>query len=71
MNKKVEIHFLPGKNAISHISFAGRPANASFTGDGSIDLEPDMPWIVLLIAGLFAVVWALGLKYTHGATPLT
>ncbi|MBX0044015.1 quaternary ammonium compound-resistance protein SugE, partial [Escherichia coli] len=25
MNKKVEIHFLPGKNAISHISFAGRP----------------------------------------------
>ncbi|EBC8038680.1 quaternary ammonium compound-resistance protein SugE, partial [Salmonella enterica subsp. enterica serovar Derby] len=23
MNKKVEIHFLPGKNAISHISFAG------------------------------------------------
>ncbi|ECI0723319.1 quaternary ammonium compound-resistance protein SugE, partial [Salmonella enterica subsp. enterica serovar 4,[5],12:i:-] len=21
MNKKVEIHFLPGKNAISHISF--------------------------------------------------
>ncbi|ECF2500778.1 quaternary ammonium compound-resistance protein SugE, partial [Salmonella enterica subsp. enterica serovar Virchow] len=26
MNKKVEIHFLPGKNAISYIRFAGRPA---------------------------------------------
>ncbi|ECI0288750.1 quaternary ammonium compound-resistance protein SugE, partial [Salmonella enterica subsp. enterica serovar Typhimurium] len=28
------------------------PANASFTGDGPIVLEPDMSWIVLLIAGL-------------------
>ncbi len=71
MNKKVEIHFLPGKNAISHISFAGRPANASFTGDGPIVLEPDMSWIVLLIAGLLEVVWAIGLKYTHGFTRLT
>lgn len=71
MNKKVEIHFLPGKNAISHISFAGRPANASFTGDGPIVLEPDISWIVLLIAGLLEVVWAIGLKYTHGFTRLT
>ncbi|MDM3668009.1 SMR family transporter, partial [Proteus mirabilis] len=25
-----------------------------------------MCWIVLLIAGLLEVVWAIGLKYTHG-----
>lgn len=47
------------------------PANASFTGDGPIVLEPDMSWIVLLIAGLLEVVWAIGLKYTHGFTRLT
>ncbi|ECC3278071.1 TPA: quaternary ammonium compound-resistance protein SugE, partial [Escherichia coli] len=35
------------------------PANASFTGDGPIVLEPDMSWIVLLIAGLLEVVWAI------------
>ena len=43
----------------------------SFTGDGPIVLEPDMSWIVLLIAGLLEVVWAIGLKYTHGFTRLT
>ncbi|KUE81541.1 quaternary ammonium compound efflux SMR transporter SugE [Aeromonas schubertii] len=25
-----------------------------------------MSWIVLLLAGLFEVAWAIGLKYTHG-----
>ena len=30
-----------------------------------------MPWIILLIAGLLEVVWAIGLKYTHGFTRLT
>lgn len=25
-----------------------------------------MAWIYLLIAGVFEVVWAIGLKYTHG-----
>lgn len=30
-----------------------------------------MSWIVLLIAGLLEVVWAIGLKYTHGFTRLT
>ncbi|MUZ06523.1 hypothetical protein GLN29_25395, partial [Shigella flexneri] len=24
-----------------------------------------MSWIILLIAGLLEVVWAVGLKYTH------
>ena len=30
-----------------------------------------MSWIILLIAGLLEVVWAVGLKYTHGFTRLT
>lgn len=29
-----------------------------------------MPWIILFIAGLLEVVWAIGLKYTHGFTRL-
>ena len=29
-----------------------------------------MPWILLLIAGLFEIVWAVGLKYTEGFTRL-
>lgn len=29
-----------------------------------------MPWIVLLIAGLLEVVWAISLKYSHGFTRL-
>lgn len=29
-----------------------------------------MAWFVLVLAGLFEVVWALGLKYTHGFTRL-
>ncbi|HEY4554910.1 MAG TPA: quaternary ammonium compound efflux SMR transporter SugE [Lysobacter sp.] len=27
-----------------------------------------MPWLVLVLAGLFEVVWAVGLKYTEGFT---
>ena len=29
-----------------------------------------MSWIILVIAGLLEVVWAIGLKYTHGFTRL-
>ncbi|PYI57138.1 quaternary ammonium compound efflux SMR transporter SugE [Paenibacillus flagellatus] len=29
-----------------------------------------MPWIYLIVAGLFEVVWAIGLKYTNGFTRL-
>jgi quaternary ammonium compound-resistance protein SugE len=29
-----------------------------------------MAWIILVIAGLLEVVWAIGLKYTHGFTRL-
>ncbi|EBP0082469.1 quaternary ammonium compound efflux SMR transporter SugE [Salmonella enterica] len=30
-----------------------------------------MSWIILLIAGLLEVVWAVALKYTHGFSRLT
>ena len=30
-----------------------------------------MSWIILFVAGLLEVVWAIGLKYTHGFTRLT
>ncbi|ELV9573417.1 quaternary ammonium compound efflux SMR transporter SugE [Escherichia coli] len=30
-----------------------------------------MSWIILVIAGLLEVVWAVGLKYTHGFSHLT
>jgi len=42
-----------------------------FTGDGPNFPEPDMSWIILVIAGLLEVVWAVGLKYTHGFSRLT
>ncbi|HYE03097.1 MAG TPA: quaternary ammonium compound efflux SMR transporter SugE [Phycisphaerales bacterium] len=29
-----------------------------------------MAWIILVVAGLFEVGWAVGLKYTHGFTRL-
>ena len=29
-----------------------------------------MTWLILILAGLFEIVWAVGLKYTHGFTRL-
>jgi quaternary ammonium compound-resistance protein SugE len=29
-----------------------------------------MPWLILVLAGLFEVAWAIGLKYTDGFTRL-
>lgn len=29
-----------------------------------------MPWILLLLAGLFEITWAVGLKFTEGFTRL-
>ncbi|HET6341319.1 MAG TPA: quaternary ammonium compound efflux SMR transporter SugE [Gemmatimonadota bacterium] len=29
-----------------------------------------MAWVILIVAGLFEVGWAVGLKYTHGFTRL-
>jgi quaternary ammonium compound-resistance protein SugE len=33
-------------------------------------MSPTTSWLVLLLAGLFEVCWAIGLKYTHGFTKL-
>jgi len=41
-------------------TFAGREANK----------ENLMNWVLLVIAGLLEVGWAIGLKYTHGFTRL-
>ena len=30
-----------------------------------------MSWLILVVAGLLEVVWAVGLKYTHGFSRLT
>ena len=32
--------------------------------------EKALSWIILLVAGLFEIVWAIGLKYTEGFTRL-
>ncbi|MES2026951.1 MAG: quaternary ammonium compound efflux SMR transporter SugE [Pseudomonadota bacterium] len=29
-----------------------------------------MPWLILVIAGMFEIGWAIGLKYTEGFTKL-
>jgi quaternary ammonium compound-resistance protein SugE len=29
-----------------------------------------MPWVILVLAGLFEIAWAVGLKYTDGFTRL-
>ena len=29
-----------------------------------------MPWVILVLAGLFEIGWAIGLKYTDGFTKL-
>ena len=29
-----------------------------------------MPWVILVLAGLFEVAWAIGLKYTDGFSKL-
>ena len=34
-------------------------------------MRRNLCWIILVIAGLLEVVWAIGLKYTHGFTRLT
>lgn len=61
---------LPG--IISARPRAGRggddPAVASRHGDDPATPEESMNWIVLFVAGLFEIGWAIGLKYTDGFT---
>lgn len=44
------------------------PALALLCGDGPVlmDCTTIMAWIVLVLAGLFEVGWAVGLKYSEG-----
>lgn len=30
----------------------------------------NISWVILFVAGIFEIVWAVGLKYTHGFTRL-
>jgi quaternary ammonium compound-resistance protein SugE len=39
-------------------------------GDGPESSELIMNWLILIIAGLFEIVWAIGIKYTDGFTRL-
>jgi len=32
--------------------------------------SPSLPWLILILAGLLEVTWAIGLKYTDGFTRL-
>jgi quaternary ammonium compound-resistance protein SugE len=42
----------------------------SIGDDPGIREREDMAWVILVIAGLFEVGWAIGLKYTEGFTRL-
>lgn len=46
------------------------PAPTSFGDDPVIRKGIHMAWVILALAGLFEVVWAIGLKYTEGFTRL-
>jgi len=49
---------------------AGRPGRrGSFRGRPRV-MGSLMSWLILVLAGLLEVVWAVGLKYTHGFTRL-
>ena len=48
----------------------GRPCFSYIVGDGPITMGNPMNWMVLIVAGLFEVIWAVGLKYTEGFTRL-
>ena len=49
------------------------PRSAVRHASGVLDLRPqsgDMAWAILLVAALFEIGWAVGLKYTNGFTRL-
>lgn len=50
------------------IYLAGRPVSVPHLGTAP-SKEPYV-WLILFIAGLLEVVWAVGLKYTHGFSRL-
>jgi quaternary ammonium compound-resistance protein SugE len=42
--------------------------NSQLRDDPGFRLITRMPWIILFIAGLFEIAWAVGLKFTDGFT---
>lgn len=48
----------------------GRPCLSSSSRGRPHSLMERMNWIILIVAGLFEVGWAVGLKYTEGFTRL-
>ncbi len=69
-DKKVEIINFRHQDKGSSQAERDDPFAQFHYGDGPTP-EPKMSWLILLIAGLLEVVWAIGLKYTHGFTRLT
>lgn len=54
------------------LCWLGRPSYASvFRGRPRLSEVVTMAWIILVIAGLLEVIWAIGLKYSHGFSRLT
>jgi len=68
--KKVAICRYPGKNIFLPSALQDDLQTRHSPGTAPI-FGADMSWIVLFIAGLLEVVWAIGLKYTHGFSRLT
>lgn len=64
MNVYNEVHITRIQDDLNHVIHYGDDPEL-YTG------ATTMAWIVLLFAGLLEVVWAVGLKYTHGFTRLT
>ena len=46
------------------------PHHTSHIQHRTSNLQQPMSWFILFIAGLFEVVWAVGIKYTEGWTRL-
>jgi quaternary ammonium compound-resistance protein SugE len=53
---------IPGSAGCGHGAGGDADGDAATRGI----LEGAMAWILLVVAGLFEVGWAIGLKYTHG-----
>src|SRR3546814_2879207 len=49
---------------------SGDDLTASFLSGDDPEIEVVMHWFILIVAGLFEVGWAVGLKYTEGFTRL-
>ena len=55
---------------MTHMEAGTTPPLPQSSGTTRSDGELQMPWIILILAGLLEVGWAIGLKYTEGFTRL-